>query len=159
MTDTRTGDAIKARVEDKAAPAKPDSFEDLLVPAIPAMITSLVLEAMSALNGLQKISIAALAAVTLWGITRRRSVTRNRLPSVLRQHWRWAILGIACVTQLLLIITVITFGRPTPTTVTVSTVSLIILSTVASTGRRVPGAIAVAVSGSIIGLCAGIALL
>jgi hypothetical protein len=139
---------------------KAASFEDLLIPVIPGMITSLTLEAVSELNGLQKIGVATIAGIALWGLTRRRSSQQRGVATILRRHWRWAILGLACVTLLALAITVIVYGRPTPATVTVSTLTFAILgATAAHTRHRLPGAMAGAVSGGIIGLCAGIALL
>jgi hypothetical protein len=139
---------------------KAASFEDLLTPVLPGMITSLTLEAISTFNGLQKIGIATLTGVGLWALTRRRTGKQSRIPAALRRHWRWALLGLACVTLLALTVTVIVHGRPTPTTVTVSTLAFAILGTTAAhTHKRVPATLAGALSGGIIGLCAGIALL
>jgi hypothetical protein len=158
MSGARSGDqALDPRKESPSKKAA--SFEDLLIPVIPGMITSLTLEALSALNGLQKIGIATLAGAGLWGLTQRRSGKQSRVPAGLRRHWRWAILGLACVSLVALTITVIVYGRPTPTTVTVSTLAFAILGgTAAQTRQRLPGALAGAVSGGIIGLCVGIAL-
>jgi hypothetical protein len=136
------------------------SFEDVLIPAIPGTITSLILEAVNAFNGIQKISIATLAGLTLWILVRRRSGEKKRLTAAVRQHWRWAVVGIAGLALLALVFTVLNFGRPTPATVAVSTLTLTGLSaTAAGTGRRVPAAITAAVSGGTLGLCVGIALL
>jgi 4-hydroxybenzoate polyprenyltransferase len=90
---------------------------------------------------------------------RRRRGLKSHLATVLRQQWRWAIVGLASLTVLALMLTVVTFERPTPTTVTVSLLALAILNAAALTGRRIPSVIAAALSGGIIGLCLGIAAL
>ena len=138
------------------------SFEDLLVPAIPGLITSMVLDAVTTLNGLQKIALATCLGLLLWLVCRRQA-SRSRLSVVLRravtrQHWRWAVIGLAGLTVLTLIVTVLAFGRPTPTTAAVSLLALAILNAGAFMGRRLPAAIAAGYSGGIIGLCIGIAV-
>ena len=73
--------------------------------------------------------------------------------------WRWAIVTLVSVTVVALVATVVVFGRPTPITAIVSLLALAILNAAALTGRRTPGATAAALSGALIGLCVGIAIL
>jgi hypothetical protein len=151
-------DTLQASAENSATSKSPRSFEDVLIPDsgndhVPDTRGG------QRVQRRPKIGVATLAGATLWALTTQRSDENNRVASALRQHRRWTILGLACVTLLALTITVIAYGRPTPTTVTVSTLTLSVLSAAAAAGHRVPAAMAAALSGGTLGLCAGIALL
>ena len=138
---------------------KEPSVEDLLLPAIPGLLSSLVLEAVKALTGLQKLAVGTCLGLLLWWVLLRRQRPRRRPGAARRWQWRWVILALAGVTLLALVITVAVFDRPTPTTATVALVALGVLNGLALSGRRESGAGAAALSGALIGLCVGIALL
>jgi hypothetical protein len=59
-----------------AAPAAPMNAQDLLLPIVPSVITSLILEAVSSLSGTAKIGVAAGLSLALWGMTRKRPAAR-----------------------------------------------------------------------------------
>ncbi len=138
---------------------KEPSVEDLLLPAIPGLLSSLVLEAVKALTGVQRLAVGTCLGLLLWWVLLRRQRPRPRPAATRRWQWRWVVLALAGVTLLALAVTVVAFDRPTPTTATVALVALGVLNGLALTGRREPGAGAAALSGALIGLCAGIALL
>jgi amino acid transporter len=135
------------------------SVEDLLLPAIPGLLSSLLLEAVKQLTGVQKLAVGTCLGLLVWWVLRRRQRSRRRPEPPRRRPWRWVILALAGVTLLALVVTVVVFDRPTTTTAAVALVALGVLNGLALTGRRVPGAGAGAVSGALIGLCLGIALL
>ncbi len=146
----------RARSRDKQ---REPSVEDLLLPAIPGLLSSLALEAVKQFTGIQKLAVGTCLGLLLWVVLLRRGrPPRRRDPSRWRQ-WRWVVLALAGVTLLALVVTVVVFDRPTRTTAAVALVGLGVLNGLALTGRRGPGAGAAALSGALIGLCAGIALL
>jgi membrane-bound acyltransferase YfiQ involved in biofilm formation len=77
----------------------------------------------------------------------------------LRRRWRWALLGLADLAVLALAATVALLDRPTLVTAIGALAALALLLALAYQGRRSLGALAAAVSGAMIGLCLGIAVL
>ena len=134
------------------------SLEDLLIPAIPSMISSLVLSGLSALSGVAKIGVGAGLGLVLWWLLQRRRGQSIPVPRVLRQHWLAELLTLVGISVVVLLVTVRYLGRPTLVTTVVSLAALAALSAAALTGRRPVGAAAAAVSGGVLGLCAGIAV-
>lgn len=137
---------------------KEPSVEDLLLPAVPGLMSSLLLEAVGELTGVGKLAVGTCLGVLLWWVVRRRQGPRRPRGPWRWRRWRWVVLALAGVTLLALVVTVVVFGRPTATTATVALVALGVLNGLALTGRRAPGAGAAALSGALIGLCAGIVL-
>ena len=133
-------------------------MEDLLIPAIPSMISSLVLSGLSALSGVAKIGVGAGLGLVLWWLLHRRRGQSLHVPRVLRQHWLAELLTLVGISVVVLLVTVRYLGRPTLVTTVVSLAALAALSAAALTGRRPVGAAAAAVSGGVLGLCAGIAV-
>ncbi|SNS14698.1 hypothetical protein SAMN06893096_102225 [Geodermatophilus pulveris] len=136
------------------------SAEDLLLPAVPGLLSSLVLEAVKALTGLQRLTVGTCLGLLLWWLLVRRQRSRRGRRATRRWQWqwRWVTLALAGVTLLALVVTVAVFDRPTVRTATVALVALGVLNALALAGRRGPGAGAAALSGALVGLCAGIAL-
>ena len=145
--------------EAEAAEPKEQSFEDLLIPLIPSMITSLILNGFDDLMGWQKIGAGASLGLVLWVLTWHHRGGRLEVSSVVRRRWTLALLVLVLLALLALILTVVAYGRPTPTTAAVTLTALGVLGAVALSGRRLAGAATAAVTGGLIGLCAGIALL
>lgn len=143
---------------DRAEGTKDRSFEDVLLPAIPAAITAVLLEWIKMLNGPGKIAAGAGLGFLLWWLVRRRRGERVRVPAALRRQWRYALLSLAIVSVLALGVTAAWLNRPTPTTAVLAVFALAVLNGVALSGRRLPGAAAAAVSGGLLGLCLAIAL-
>ena len=135
------------------------SVEDLLLPAIPGLLSSLVLEAVKQLTGVQELAVGTCLGLLTWWVLLRRQRPRRRPGATRRWQWRWVVLALAGVTLVALAVTVVVFDRPTPETAAVALVALGVLNGLALTGRRQPGAGAAALSGALIGLCVGIALL
>jgi hypothetical protein len=156
----RTGAAVRAR---QAAPGggehpKDPSFEDLLIPGIPSLITTLVLEGSKDLSGLGKVGVGAAVGLVLWILVWHRNGGALRVPARYRKGWARAVVALAAVAVAVLAVTVIAFGRPSPTTAAVTLALLAVLGGGALTGRRPPGAAAAAITGGLVGLCLGIAL-
>ncbi len=149
---------------DESAPAPPASSgmsaQDLFLPIVPSVITSLGLEALSELSGTAKIGIAAVLSMALWWFTTgRRSAAARRGAALARSSWRRILLAIVALAVLALVITRFVFDRPTLFTAGVALVALAVTAGAAFRGRRAPAAGAVAVAGGLIGLCLGIAVL
>jgi hypothetical protein len=145
--------------EAEAAEPKSQSVEDLLIPLIPSLITSLVLEGFADLEGLQKIGAGVSLGLVLWVLTWHHRGGRLQVSAVGRRRWTVALLVMVLLAVLALVLTVVVYHRPTPTTATVTLVALAVLGAVALAGRRLAGAAAAAICGGLIGLCVGIALL
>jgi hypothetical protein len=154
----RGGSAVVAgsRSRGRGGAGKEPSVEDLLLPAVPGLISSLLLEVLGELTGLQKLAVGTGLGLLLWWLVRRRQRPRGRPGS---RRWRWVVLALAGAALLVLAVTVVVFDRPTPSTAWVTLVALGVLSGFALTGRPGPGAGAAALSGALIGFCVGIALL
>ncbi|MGY1709801.1 hypothetical protein ACI8AC_09860 [Geodermatophilus sp. SYSU D00758] len=135
------------------------SAEDLLVPVVPGVISSLLLEGLGELTGVQKLAVGTGLGVLAWLVLRLRHRPRRQQEGSVWQRWRWALVTLAGVSLLALAVTVAVFGRPTPTTAIVALLALGVLYGFALAGRRASGAGAAALSGALIGLCLGIALL
>jgi hypothetical protein len=132
-------------------------LNDLIVPTVPGLITSLSLQAVESLSGLQKIGVASFMGVVLWWLLRgRHEAKRGDWGAQVKRHWRWALLALACLTVLAVVVTAAVYGRPTLRTATVTVTVLAVLVAAAYGGRRVPGAVAGAVAGGVLGLCLGI---
>jgi hypothetical protein len=138
--------------------AKDPSFEDLLIPGLPSLITTLVLEGSRDLSGLGKVGVGAAVGLVLWVLVWHRNGGVLRVPARYRKGWTRGVLTLAAVAVAVLAVTVIAFGRPTATTAAVTLALLAVLGVGALTGRRPPGAAAAAVTGGLVGLCVGIAL-
>lgn len=133
------------------------ALNDLIVPTVPGLITSLSLQAVESLSGLQKIGVAAFIGVVLWWLLRgRHEARRGDWGGQVKRHWRWALLALACLTVLAVVVTAAVYGRPTLRTATVTIAVLAVLVGAAYGGRRLPGAVAGAVAGGVLGLCLGI---
>jgi hypothetical protein len=145
--------------EAEAAEPKEQSVEDLLIPLIPSLITSLVLEGFADLKGLQKIGAGASLGLVLWVLMWHHRGGRLEVSSVARRRWTLALIVMVLLAVLALILTVVAHDRPTPTTAAVTLAALGVLGAVALRGRRLAGAATAAVTGGLLGLCAGIALL
>lgn len=143
------------------AEAPPSPLKDVVTPAVPGFISSIVLEQVKGLNGLTKISVAAAVAFVLWWLVKDRGgAGRSRqVTGALRRRWRWALLGLADLAVLALAATVALLDRPTLVTAIGALAALALLLALAYQGRRSLGALAAAVSGAMIGLCLGIAVL
>ena len=112
-----------------AAPAGAMNAQDLLLPIVPSVITSLILEAVSSLSGTAKIGVAAALSLGLWGMTRRRPAARASAGpdagaatggpasgvagGFVRQHWKGVLAAITLVAVGAVLITRFVFGRPT----------------------------------------------
>lgn len=145
--------------EEEKANTKDESLSDLLIPAIPAMLSSLLLEGLADLRGLQKIGAGAVVGLILWGMLRHRSGVPVRIPKPSRQRWAVSLAALAALSVVALVVTVVAFDRPTPTTAAVTLMVLAALEAAALTGRRLPGAAVAGVTGGLVGLCLGIAVL
>lgn len=163
-------------MSEQAAAEPPPSLQDLLLPAVPSAMTSLLLEGLSELSGLQKIGAGALLGVGLWWVLRRRraaasgtttpsgGVTAAPEPSGPQpgwghREWTLALLAVVAVALVSLLVAVVAFGRPTSTTALVTAAVVAVLVVTALRERVLPGAAAAAVSGGLVGLCVGIAVL
>jgi drug/metabolite transporter (DMT)-like permease len=138
----------------RAAPAI--TVDSILITSVPGMMTTMVLEAVNALNGLGKIAVATALSVVLWWVAEGRRRHGHRLGAALARHWRWALLGLASIAVLALVITRIVYGLPAPTTVIISSVAMAVLVAQAYLGRRpepVAAAKGSAIAGAAIGLC------
>jgi small-conductance mechanosensitive channel len=158
-----------------AAPAAPMSAQDLLLPIVPSVITSLILEAVSSLSGTAKIGVAAALSLGLWGMTRKRPTARPAGSSTagaatggpasagvggfVRKHWKGVLAAIALVAAGAVLVTRFVFGRPTIATALIAFAVLAVTVGLAYAGRRLPGAAASALAGGMLGLCLGIAFL
>lgn len=158
-----------------AAPAGAMNAQDLLLPIVPSVITSLILEAVSSLSGTAKIGVAAGLSLALWGMTRKRPAARpaagpdavagTQGPAsagaggFVRQHWKGLLLGIALVAVGAVLVTRFVFDRPTIATALIAFAVLAVTVGLAYAGRRLPGAAASALAGGMLGLCLGIAFL
>lgn len=164
-----------------AAPKRDTAAQDLLLPVVPGVITSLALEGVSELPGTVKIAVAATLAFGLWGVNRRRSVQPaataeatlseptptavapvpggTAVGAYARRHWRWLLLGIAAVAVIALVVTRLVFDRPTIATAVIALAGLAVTVGLAYGGRRLPGAMAASIAGGLLGLCLGIAFL
>lgn len=157
------------------APTGDTSLQDLVVPMVPGVVVSLVLEGISELPGTVKIALAALLSLGLWWFTghRRRPTARPAAPaapdgtgmttdgsrrSALRRHWHVVLLGVVVVAVAALVVTRYVFGRPTPQTALLAAAVLAVTTTLAYGGRRTAGAVTAAVAGGLLGLCLGIAV-
>lgn len=155
------------------------SLQDLVVPMIPGVVVSLVLEGISALPGTVKIGLAALLSVGLWWFTGRRrapaaattapgapvgpdgaplTTDGSRRPGW-RRHWHVVLLAVVVVAVAALLVTRYVFGRPTIATAFVAATALAVTATLAYGGRRTAGAVTASIAGGLLGLCLGIALL
>ena len=103
------------------------TVDSLLVTAVPGMMTTMVLDAVTALNGLGKIAVAPRLAVVLWWVVEGRKRHGRHLGTALSQHWKWALLGLTSLAVLALVVTRLMYGVPMPTTITVSSVAMVIL--------------------------------
>lgn len=158
-----------------AAPAGALSAQDLLLPIVPSVITSLILEAVSSLSGTAKIGVAAALSLALWGMTRKRPAARpapgtdavagTQGPAnagaggFVRKHWKGLLVAIALVAVGAVLVTRFVFGRPTVATALIAFAVLAVTVGLAYAGRRLPGAAASALAGGMLGLCLGIAFL
>jgi hypothetical protein len=137
------------------------TVDGLLITAVPGMLTTIVLDVVKALSGLGKIAVATALAVVLWWVVEGRKRHSRHLGTALSRHWKWALLGLAALAVLALVVTNLTYGVPTPSTIAVSSVAMAILVAQAYLGRRlepVAAATAAAIAGAAIGLCVVIAL-
>lgn len=136
------------------------SLEDLIVPVIPSMITSIVLNAVTDLSGGAKIGAAAALAVVLWWLVRGRRGGRQqaRARELVRKYWRWGLLALGTLAVLALLVTVLVFDRPSANTVGLAVSAFVVAAVIAYRDRPLPGALAAAISGGVVGLCLGIAL-
>lgn len=135
------------------------SLEDMLIPAIPATISSLVVQGFADVHGVVKIGVGALLGVVLWWLLARRRGETFRVPKLSRRRWALVLAAMTAIAVLVLGVTVLALRRPTPSTAVVTLLAIAILNGAALTGRRLPGAAAAAVTGGLIGLCLGLALL
>lgn len=158
-----------------AAPAGAMNAQDLLLPIVPSVITSLILEAVSSLSGTAKIGVAAALSLGLWGMTRKRPAAKaSAAPDAgastggtasagaggfVRQHWKGVLAAITLVAVGAVLITRFVFGRPTIATALIAFAVLAVTVGLAFAGRRLPGAAASALAGGMLGLCLGIAFL
>lgn len=158
-----------------AAPVGALSAQDLLLPIVPSVITSLILEAVSSLSGTAKIGVAAALSLGLWGMTRKRPAAKaSAAPNAgaatgetmsagaggfVRQHWKGLLVAIALVAVGAVLVTRFVFGRPTIATALIAFAILAVTVSLAYAGRRLPGAAASALAGGMLGLCLGIAFL
>ncbi len=158
-----------------AAPAAALSAQDLLLPIVPSVITSLILEAVSSLSGTAKIGVAAALSLGLWGMTRKRPAAKaSAAPDAgtatgearsagaggfVMQHWKGLLVAIALVAVGAVLVTRFVFGRPTIATALIAFAILAVTVGLAYAGRRLPGAAASALAGGMLGLCLGIAFL
>lgn len=157
------------------APTGDTALQDLVVPMVPGVVVSLVLEGISELPGTVKIALAALLSLGLWWFTgrRHRAAARPAAPaapdggtmttdgsrrSALRRHWRVVLLVVVAVAVAALLVTRYVFGRPTIQTAILAAAVLAVTATLAYGGRRTPGAVTAAVAGGLLGLCLGIAV-
>jgi hypothetical protein len=138
--------------------AKDHAFEDILIPVIPSLITTLVLEGSKDLSGSQKIGAGASLGLVLWVLMWHRRGGRLRVSATWRKRWVVALVTLNLLALVALVVTVIRFNRPTPTTATLTLIALGLLGTGAVLGSRISGAAAAAVTGGLLGLCLGIAL-
>lgn len=161
----------------EAAPAAPadTSAQDLLLPMVPSVITSLGLEAVSELSGTAKIGIGAALALGLWWFTSGRkrparhparaeagpggTAGAGRAPGFVRTNWRWLLVVIVLVAVIALLVTRLMFERPTLLTAAIALVALAVTTALAYRGRRAPGAATASIAGGLLGLCLGIAVL
>jgi hypothetical protein len=134
------------------------SVEDLLVPAIPSMISSLVLSGLSSLSGVAKIGMGGALGLLLWLLLQRRRGRPLHVPGGLRRHWLAGLLLLVGAAVVVLLVTVVVMGLPTAATTVTSVAVLVALSASAVAGGRPQGAGAAAVSGGVLGLCLGILL-
>jgi hypothetical protein len=77
---------------------------------------------------------------------------------VVRRYWRWGLLALGVLAVLALLVTVLVFNRPTLWTAGLAVTTFAVAALAAYPGRRLPGALAAAISGGVVGLCLGIAL-
>jgi hypothetical protein len=166
VVSRRSRRAPRRRAAVPARPAAPGgaehpkdpSVEDLLIPGIPSLITTLVLEGTKDLSGLGKVGVGAVVGLVLWILVWHRNGGALRVPARYRRGWVAAVLTSGVVAVAVLAVTVVAFGRPTRTTAGVTVALLVVLGGGALPGRRPPGAAAAAVTGGLVGLCLGIAL-
>ncbi len=160
------------------APAGGATAQDLLLPIVPGVITSLILESVSALSGTAKIGLAAALSLGLWAMTRGRFAPAARADQrtgesgataptrsgegaagFVRRRWHWLLLGVAAVAVIAVLVTRFVFDRPTIPTALTAFAVLAVTVGLAYTGRRLPGAAVGALAGGMLGLCLGIAFL
>ena len=137
------------------------TVESLLVTAVPALLTTIVLDFVGGFNGLQKMGVATVLSVVLWWVVQGRKRHGRDMKSALARHWRWGLLALASVAVLALVVTKVVFGRPTPITATISSIGLAVLVAQAYFGRHlesVAAATVSAISGAAIGPCITVAL-
>ena len=135
------------------------TVDSLLITAVPGMMTTMVLDAVNALNGLGKIAVATGLGLVLWWLIEGRKRHGDRVGASLARHWRWALLALASVAVLALVGTRIAYGVPAPLTIIVSSVAMTVLVAQVYLGRRrepVAAAAASAIAGAAIGLCLAI---
>ena len=136
------------------------TIEGLLITAVPGMLTTIMLDAVGDLAGLERIGVATVLGVVLWWAVEGRKRHGRTVRSALEQYWRWALLALSSVAVLALVMTRVVLGVPTPVTVTVSGVVLAGLVALTYLSRRlepVAAATAATVAGAAIGLCLTIA--
>ena len=160
-TDASTEDSASTRTPStRIAPAVTVGI--LLVTAVPAMLTTIVLDVVGGLQtGLQKMGVATVMSVVLWWVVQGRKRHGRHITTALARHWPWGLLALASVAVLALVVTKLVFGRPTPITATVSSIGLALLVAQAYFGRHlepVAAATVSAISGAAIGLCITVAL-
>ena len=167
--DMPTITPTEASLKDTASTATPSTriapavtVEGLLVTAVPAMLTTIVLDSVGGLQtGLQKMGVATVMSVVLWWVVQGRKRHGRHIKTALARHWRWGLLALASVAVLAIVVTKVVFGRPTPITATISSISLALLVAQAYFGRHlepVAAATVSAISGAAIGLCITVAL-
>lgn len=161
-----------------APPAAPAgmSSQDLLLPMVPSVITSLGLEAISDLSGTAKIGIGAGLALGLWWFTsgRKRPASvpagtaadpggaarpAGAPPGFVRSNWKWLLVVVVLLAVIALLVTRVIFERPTLLTAAIALGALAVTTTLAYRGRRAPGAATASIAGGLLGLCLGIAVL
>ncbi len=143
----------------RQAPARPASLEDLIVPVIPSMITSIVLDAVTDLSGPAKLTVAAVLAIVLWWLVRgRRGGAPARARTLVLRYWRWGLLGLGTLAVLALVVTILVTGKPSWGNAALGVVAFAVPALIAARGGRTAGAVAAAIAGGLLGICIAIVL-
>lgn len=143
----------------RQAPTRPASIEDLIVPVIPSMITSIVLDAVTDLSGPAKLLVASLLAVVLWWVLRgKRGATPARARTLVLKYWRWGLLVLGILAVLALTVTILLTGKPSWGNATLGLLIFAVPAVIAARGGRTSGAVAGAIAGGLFGICFAIVL-